>query len=158
MSEIPNFPNYLIYRDGRVWGVKRRKFLKPWYDKDKYTKYTLCKNGKVKTFFLHRLLGLTFIPNPNNKPCIDHIDRNRQNNNLDNLRWATIQENALNHRVKGKIKQRFIIYSREGSLKIHIRINGKSMFEKASKNWTLEQAVNVRNIALKFLKFSTKVE
>ena len=158
MSEIPNFPNYLIYRDGRVWGVKRGKFLKPTYDKDGYSKYTLCKNNKVKVFFLHRLLAITFIPNPENKPCIDHIDRNRQNNNLDNLRWATIQENALNHRVKGKIKERFISYSSDDSLRIKIRINGKTMFEKANKNWNLEQAVYNRNIVLKFIKFSTKVD
>jgi len=45
---------------------------------------------------IHRLLCLQFIPNPENKPVIDHIDRNKLNNNLDNLRWATFRENANN--------------------------------------------------------------
>lgn len=50
---------------------------------------------------IHRLVAMTFIPNLENKPCIDHIDNNRLNNNVDNLRWCTYSENGMN-----KIKQR----------------------------------------------------
>ena len=55
------------------------------------------KRGKTKN--VHRLLGEAFIDNPENKPCIDHIDGNTHNNDLSNLRWATISENSLNTKI-----------------------------------------------------------
>lgn len=45
---------------------------------------------------LHRIVALLFIPNPYNKPCVDHIDNNKHNNNVDNLRWVTYHENMIN--------------------------------------------------------------
>lgn len=53
-------------------------------------------NGKQKNKAVHRLVAETFLPNPENKPLVDHIDGDRLNNNLDNLRWVTPQENAVN--------------------------------------------------------------
>jgi hypothetical protein len=57
--------------------------------------YPTTKINK-KTTLIHRLLALTFIPNPDNKPLIDHIDRNRSNNKISNLRWASWVENMNN--------------------------------------------------------------
>ena len=45
---------------------------------------------------LHRVIAMTFIPNPESKPCVDHIDGNRTNNSVDNLRWVTVAENNRN--------------------------------------------------------------
>lgn len=53
---------------------------------------------------VHRLLALAFIPNPENKPQIDHIDGNRSNNQLDNLRWCTGSENMCNPIAKQRMK------------------------------------------------------
>lgn len=53
---------------------------------------------KCKTYYVHRLVAETFIPNPENKPSIDHIDRNRANNDVSNLRWVTTKENAYNQK------------------------------------------------------------
>lgn len=61
-----------------------------------YLRATLYKNGQGKKYFVHRLVAETFIPNPNNLPCIDHIDRNYLNNSTDNLRWCTQKENMNN--------------------------------------------------------------
>ena len=61
-----------------------------------YLRTTLYKNGQGKYYFIHRLAANAFIPNPNNLPCIDHIDRNYLNNSVDNLRWCTQKENMNN--------------------------------------------------------------
>jgi len=51
------------------------------------------RNGSVKSFFVHRLVGMTFIDNPDNKPCINHIDGVKSNNHVSNLEWCTVAEN-----------------------------------------------------------------
>ena len=84
-------------------GNVRRKFkngkihyLTPCKGTEGYYCISLSANNIKKGKSIHRLLALTFIPNPENKPCIDHIDRDTTNNNLDNLRWATYKENNNN--------------------------------------------------------------
>ena len=84
-------------------GNVRRKFkngkthyLNPCKSTNGYYGLSLSENNITKRRSIHRLLALTFIPNPENKPCIDHIDRNTTNNNLFNLRWATYKENNNN--------------------------------------------------------------
>jgi hypothetical protein len=63
---------------------------------DGYLKITLKKNGKCHHYFIHRLLAIQYIPNLTNEPTVDHIDRNRTNNCLENLRWATMVEQSNN--------------------------------------------------------------
>lgn len=64
-----------------------------------YYLVTLCNNGLRKNQFIHRLLALHFVPNPENKPQVNHIDGNKQNNALTNLEWVTSKENSI-HAVK----------------------------------------------------------
>lgn len=66
-----------------------------------YNVCSLRKNGVNKMFKLHRLLAQAFIPNPENKPQINHIDNNRKNNKLENLEWCTNTENEQ-HKIKQK--------------------------------------------------------
>lgn len=89
--EIQGHPNYLIYEDGRVYNKKYDRFLKPSITCNGYLRYHLCHNGKMTNMFSHRLVGLHYIPNPNNHPQVDHIDRNTQNNNVNNLRWVNLK-------------------------------------------------------------------
>ena len=82
-------PNGTILRiwDGYTNEVKTSK------DGKGYMKICLYKDGKRKTFKVHRLLAIAFIPNPQNKPFIDHINGIKHDNRLENLRWVTHQEN-----------------------------------------------------------------
>ena len=72
------------------------KILKPSAHSDGYQQLNLCKNGKPHLFKVHKLIAQTFIPNPDNKPCVDHINTIRTDNRVENLRWATVQENCNN--------------------------------------------------------------
>ena len=59
--------------------------------------------GAYKTMLVHRLVGLAFIANPNNKPCINHIDSDRTNNHVDNLEWCTHKENTVHGYTYGNL-------------------------------------------------------
>lgn len=61
-----------------------------------YRFVTLSKNGATKNKYIHRLVAEAFIENTHNKPTVDHIDRNTINNSVDNLRWATNEEQTMN--------------------------------------------------------------
>lgn len=70
--------------------------------KSGYHNVTLCKNKKVKYYRTHRLVALTFLPNPENKEYVNHINGDKSDNRLENLEWVTASENALHaHRVLG---------------------------------------------------------
>ena len=58
-----------------------------------YFRMTLYKNGAIERYLLHRLVANAFIPNPLNKPCVNHIDGNGQNNRVENLEWVSYGEN-----------------------------------------------------------------
>ncbi len=92
--EIVNFPNYQIYEDGRVFSKHTRKFLK--HQVNGYLFVSLRRDGKAKNHYIHRLVALHYIPNPENNPHVDHIDRNSLNNDVSNLRWVTPSENNQN--------------------------------------------------------------
>lgn len=60
----------------------------------KYLKVALFKNNKRKYYSVHRLIAITFIPNPNKLPQVNHIDENKHNNKVDNLEWCTSKYNC----------------------------------------------------------------
>jgi hypothetical protein len=97
---------YKISNFGRVWSVVRRGgggcFKKLILNSTGYYMVALDKKG-ASHHSIHRLLALAFIPNPENKPCVDHINRIRTDNRLENLRWVTYKENNLNKELTGSI-------------------------------------------------------
>ena len=93
-TKIDGFP-YVIHPCGtilRIWDGYTKE-IKPCKDTKGYMVVGVSKNGKSKKFLVHRLLALHFIPNPENKPCIDHINGIKHDNRLENLRWLTNKEN-----------------------------------------------------------------
>ena len=94
MREIEGYNgNYMIDMSGNVLSVRRGKLLTPYTVKDGVQKVCLRKDGKAKAESVHRLVALTFLSNPDSKPQVDHIDGNKHNNKLENLRWCTNEEN-----------------------------------------------------------------
>lgn len=91
-----------LYREfwcGKDYNILKKypeTILTIWLDNGGYEYVTFTRNSKSKKFKVHRLVGEAFIPNPENKPQIDHIDTIRTNNKVENLRWVTRSENNLN--------------------------------------------------------------
>jgi len=98
-KDISNYEGkYEVSNLGRVRslsynGTGEIKFLKQSTNKRGYKRVGLCKNGKMKNCYVHRLVAITFIPNPNNHKEVNHKDENPANNNVNNLEWCTSEYN-----------------------------------------------------------------
>jgi len=124
------YNKYSINKLGEVINNKTNKKLKVWINHGGYKNYTLRNEylNQKRNLSVHRLLGITFINNPNSYPCIDHIDRNKKNNDLNNLRWVSYQMNSLNKDCNNPLG-RGITLSRNGK-KYNV-----NLFRKGEKKW-----------------------
>lgn len=93
---INDFDKYEISTLGRVRNVSTGRILKSIKNGDGYLQVGLNKHGKKHTKKIHRLIAEAFIQNPNNYEIVDHQDRNRTNNSIDNIRWVSRQINNIN--------------------------------------------------------------
>lgn len=135
--DIPNYEGlYKVSSFGRVksisrtvntcYGSKRttnEMIMNLVIDNTGYPSVRLRKSGHGKTVRIHRLVAITFIPNVDNKPYVDHIDTIRTNNNVSNLRWATPKENSNNNLSIKKLRDTMksgIVRSKLSRMKIGI--------------------------------------
>lgn len=95
MKDVVGFEGlYAITSCGKVWSYKSKIFLAQRPDKDGYMRVNLAKNKKQYTRFIHRLVAEAYIPNPENKPQVNHKNEfAKTDNNVNNLEWATSLEN-----------------------------------------------------------------
>ena len=98
-KQIENYENYSVSTFGKVRNDTTGKILKGCKKSQGNYECHFTKDGIRKYFFIHRLIALAFIPNPEEKLEIDHIDNDPSNNKIENLRWATRQENIWNRRI-----------------------------------------------------------
>ena len=119
----------------------RERLLKPNIESRGYYRIELHKDGERKTIKIHRLISIHFIPNPENLKDVDHIDNNRKNNNINNLRWVTPRQNIQNrkkYQINGencssKYKGVYF-FKRDNKWRAQIRINGKRTFLGSFEN------------------------
>lgn len=137
---IDGYLNYQVSTHGRIRNSKTGRLLKPGINIHGYYYVNLCKKNNKKVYYIHYLVAREFIDNHRNKKCVDHIDHNKLNNCIDNLRWSTYSENSMN-RVKSK--NRTSIYK------------GVS-FHKPSKKWLCHIALNNKIIHVGL--FDTEIE
>lgn len=104
LGNVKSLSKQIIRSNGKKQTFKEKK-LKPGLSKNGYLSVSLFKNGKGKTYMIHRLVAETFIENINNYKCINHKDENKQNNIVNNLEWCTYE---YNNQYNDKMKHRRI--------------------------------------------------
>ena len=142
---IKDFENYQISNDGYVYSLYYNKMLKPEINKG-YCRVTLKKDKKGPHFFIHRLVANAFIPNPDNKPCVNHIDENGLNNHVSNLEWVTSAENTR-YSCKGSKKFADMISKRTSIPVIQYDKNMNKIAEYASSR-NAEKETNILNAGI----------
>jgi hypothetical protein len=94
MRDVVGFEGlYKVTSCGKIWGVKREKFLSPAGGKGNYQMVCLSKNGKHTYDYVHRIVAKAYIPNPNNYPEVNHMDEVKDHNWYMNLEWCTSEYN-----------------------------------------------------------------
>ncbi|MBD2720816.1 HNH endonuclease signature motif containing protein [Hymenobacter armeniacus] len=146
---IDGHEHYSITSDGEVIRTKTGRILKQ-SNMNGYRQVTLSCDGKRKEVLVHQLLAKAFIPNPHRYPKVDHIDRNRSNNNLTNLRWVSNKQNSRNISKQLGTSSRFIgVCQRKGSkmFTAQITINGKQTHLNSYKT-EIEAAIGYNEKAM----------
>lgn len=139
--------------NNQVWGHKRQQYLKPTIGekntRNNYYRVGLCKNGITKNFKIHRLVYSAYYGKIEDNIQIDHIDGNKQNNNIENLRKSTQSQNQMNSLVykNNRVGYKNITLTVNNTYQVRIKKDKKVVYNKNFKN--LEEAINMRNIKLK---------
>lgn len=140
-KDIPGYEGlYKVSSFGRIKSLARKtgknlhsypeKLMSPVITVLGYTKITLSNNGKIKHTSVHRIVAITFIPNPENKKTVNHKDGNKQNNCVKNLEWATYVEQMYHADNTGLRKVR-------GELSPHSKLKTEDVLFIRSSDWTL---------------------
>lgn len=121
---------YMISSLGRVMSSKynKKKILKPRVGSHGYHRVDLCKDSKIKSFLIHRLIAIHFIDNPDNFEHVDHINRNKLDNRIQNLRWCSRSTNSQNRTKKENASSQYYgVYwnKRYKKWRARITVNGE---------------------------------
>lgn len=133
---VKALPRYNIDKNGKkkFYPEKVLKFDTSGTGTLNYNRVTLSKDGVTTRFLVHRLVALTFIKNPDNKPFVNHIDNNTFNNNVSNLEWCTHEENMIHAQKQGRL---FNSQSKGGTIggQVHKRRAIKRIEENIGKTF-----------------------
>lgn len=125
-KKVDNYPMYSVSNLGRVRNDNTGYILKPFATGYKNNSY-YAVDLKKRTIRVHRLVAIAFLPNPENKPEVNHKDGNHFNNEVSNLEWVTGSENCL-HAYRVLNKKKLIGSDNKGSKKV-IRLEDGKIFE-----------------------------
>lgn len=136
-------PKYTISNKGFIISlIGTFHILNPRYDGGGYIQYYIrdISTSKRKDYKAHRLVAETFIPNPNNLPCVNHIDGNKRNNHVENLEWITYTENNLHAYKTGLTKSKYkpciingIVYKSQTHAAKHLGVSRKTIYNLINK-------------------------
>ena len=140
-KKIDFFDNYEISNKGNVRNCK--KLMKAYHEPHGYISFKLVKDGKYHKRYLHTLIANAFIPNLDNKKFVDHINRDRKDNRLENLRWVNSTENNLNTTRRDREFYGIYWYEERQSYLVKLKVGNKVRYLGWRKN--IEDAKNLRD-------------
>ena len=139
IKDIPGYEGiYMVDDMGDVWSYKFGKVrkLRPGLDTSGYLKVNLSKDGILKSCLVHRLVTKAFLSDYSENLQVDHIDKNRINNKLSNLRMLTNQQNQYNTDAKGyswhKVAAKWQAYIKKDYKQIHLGLFDKEEDARAA--------------------------
>ena len=131
---------------GTFMYTRKGTIRKP-FDARGYKALNLSKDGKKTFFTVHRLVALTFIPNPDNLPEINHKDGNKLNNHVDNLEWCTPSQNTQHAVDTGLLSKQILIEnSRKGADKISVRLRCEDTGEIFGKISDIAKVLKIKQL------------
>lgn len=101
LGQVYSMPKKWVSGKGCVREIKKPVKMSMSFDNSGYRVVGLRKGDNLKQYKVHRLVAIAFIPNPLNKPCVNHIDGDKGNNKLENLEWVTVKENGTHAKNTG---------------------------------------------------------
>ena len=125
---VNGYANYQVSNIGRVRNVETEKILKQTMTKLGYCQIGLYREGLRKFLYIHRIVAHAFIENPDNRPCVDHVNHDVSNNTILNLRWVSMSENAMNRTKRQNVSSKYKGVSfrkRDNDWHARIMIDGK---------------------------------
>ena len=141
--KIKDFENYEVSNFSNVRNIKTGRIIKQSVNSRGYYIIKMCNIKTAKCYTVHRLIALQFIDNPDNKICVDHIDRNKSNNNVENLRWVSLSENQMNRTISKNNKSTCTGVNLENNKwRVKITINGKQKHVGLYSNF--DEAITAR--------------
>ncbi len=144
---IADYEYYMVSNMGNVKNIKTGRELKPGVNSNGYYKVDLYIANKRSTKQIHRLVATTFVENPDGKKCVDHMDNNRLNNNVANLRFATIKENNQNASISKTNTSGYkgvSFHKKHNKWRAQIQIDGKN--KHLGYFYNIEEAIKVRQL------------
>lgn len=137
--DIPGYEDkYCATKDGQIWSLKSNKFLKQHNDTYNYLTVSLDN----KTVKVHKLIAMTFLDNPNKHPHVDHKNRIRTDNRIENLRYISLSDNQLNKTYSPRNKEYKNIQVKNTTFKVSIKQKNNNIYKSFK---TLEEAKEFRD-------------
>lgn len=140
---------YEVDDEGNVYSLRRNRKLSPKHNWDGYLRIQLWDHGKCKFVSIHRLVAEAFVPNPDNKPFINHKNGNKQDNRAENLEWCTQQENIV-HAWKTGLSKSHMNHPNQSVKVLQFSYDGKTLIKEWPSQMEVERQLGINHVNVSY--------
>lgn len=136
---------YEVDTEGNVYSLRFNRKLSPKNNWDGYLRIQLWDHGKCQYVGIHRLIAEAFIPNPENKPFINHKNGNKQDNRVENLEWCTQQENIV-HAWKTGLSKSHMNHPKQSAKVLQFSYDGQTLIKEWPSQMEVERQLGINHV------------